>query len=262
MRGPTLPIAQIKADSLAQILPGLEPISSLTSVRLLTDWEMARDDAPIMREIIRWMQPRRHLEFGTWKGYGACLVMENSSATVWTINLWGGEFHAGGMPAYSESFAEQPSRGFWQKMLFKKHSKKTAVVQTDAKENIGVMIQEKQFGHRVNHVFCDSKLWDTSAYPSEFFDTVLIDGGHQTDVVACDTRKALPLLREGGVILWHDFCLDEQVRQKFKHVETVIQGVESVAEEIHRHGIRLYWINPSWLLCGIKGNAPVPTAKS
>jgi predicted O-methyltransferase YrrM len=262
MKPDSLPVTTIKSDSLAQVFAGLGDGSSLLTAPSLTDWNMARDDGPILARIIRWVAPRRHLEFGTWKGFGACLVMENSPATVWTINLWEGELHPGGGAAYSESLPQKRKRGLLGKLWKNKITTDTSVIQTDAREHIGIMIHEKKLGQRVNHVFCDSKKWDTSAYPKGFFDTIFIDGGHQTDVVASDTRKALPLLREGGVVLWHDFCLDEAVRKKFKHVETVIQGVESVAEEIHKHGIRLYWIDPSWLLCGIKGNVPIPTAKS
>ena len=228
----------------------------------LAEWNMERDDAPILAQVIRLMQPFRHLEFGTWKGFGACLVMENSPATVWTINLWEGEVHPGGTAAYSESLPQKRKKSFFEKLWEKNTENNAPVVQTDAKEQIGIMIREKNLGHRVNHLFCNSKEWDTSAYSEGFFDTIFIDGGHQTDVVASDTRKALPLLREGGVIFWHDFCLDQNVRKKFQHVNTVIAGVEAVAEEIKKQGISLYWIDPSWLLCGIKGNVPIPTAKS
>jgi|LauGreSBDMM110SN_4_FD.fasta_scaffold954455_1 hypothetical protein len=40
--------------------------------------------------------------------------------------------------------------------MFKKDSARSEVVQTDAKENIEFMIQEKKLGHRVGHVFYDS----------------------------------------------------------------------------------------------------------
>ena len=222
---------------------------------------MARDDGPILAQIIRYLHPLRHLEFGTWQGYGAKLVLENSQATVWSINLLGGERHADGRYAYSESLCEPTRTSNLFRKIIGKNTGKRGLLPTDAGEQIGSLVHGAGLGNRLNQIYCDSTQWETSAYPDGFFDSILIDGGHQSAVVASDTLKSIRLVRQGGVILWHDFCLDEQVRQKFKHVETVIQGVESVAEEIHRHGIRLYWINPSWLLCGIKGNAPLPTAK-
>jgi hypothetical protein len=137
----------------------MEKDSSLLAAPPLTDWNMARDDGPILAKIIRWVAPCRHLEFGTWKGFGACLVMENSPATVWTINLWEGELHPGGGAAYSETLPQR-RKGFLEKILGKRSTTDAAVIQTDAKERIGIMIHEKKLGHRVNHVFCDSKKWD------------------------------------------------------------------------------------------------------
>ncbi len=255
-------IQKLEVNQLASVFRGVGDTENLRSRHSLVDWNMERDDAPILAQIIQWMYPHRHLEFGTWKGFGSCLVMENSPATVWTINLWEGELHPEGGAAYSEPLPQKIKRGLLEKLWGKQSSTDAAVIQTDARERIGIMIHDKKLGHRVNHVFCDSKKWDTSAYSEGFFDTIFIDGGHQTDVVASDTQKALPLLREGGVIFWHDFCLDQNVRKKFQHVNTVIAGVEAAAEEIKKQGISLYWINPSWLLCGIKGNDPIPTAKS
>jgi len=69
---------------------------------------------------------------------------------------------------------------------------------TDTLGFIGRLYLERELGHRVCQIYCDSRQWDTSAYPPEFFDTVLIDGGHQREIVISDTRKALPLLRSGG----------------------------------------------------------------
>ena len=175
--------------------------------------------------------------------------------------MLGGERHADGRYAYSESLCEPTRTSNLFRKIIGKNTGKRGLLPTDAGEQIGSLVHGAGLGNRLNQIYCDSTQWETSAYPDGFFDSILIDGGHQSAVVASDTLKSIRLVRQGGVILWHDFCLDEQVRQKFKHVETVIQGVESVAADIHRHGIRLYWINPSWLLCGIKGNVPVPTAK-
>ena len=80
--------------------------------------------------------------------------------------------------------------------------------QTDAGLFIGQHYRDAGFGHRVCQIYCDSRDWDTAAYPSDFFDSALIDGGHIEEVVASDTRKALSVTRSGGLIMWHDFCPD------------------------------------------------------
>jgi predicted O-methyltransferase YrrM len=228
----------------------------------MSEWDMARDDGPILAQIIRFLRPHRHLEFGTWQGYGSKLVLENSQATVWSVNLLEGEHHSDGLPAYVGPLSVTcRAKGLLGKIISRLTNEKQ-VVQTDAHEQVGSLVHAAGLGNRFNQIFCDSTKWETSAYPDGFFDSILIDGGHQSAVVASDTQKALPLLREGGVIFWHDFCLDQNVRKKFQHVNTVIAGVGAVAEEIKKQGISLYWIDPSWLLCGIKGHVPIPTAKS
>lgn len=40
------------------------------------------------------------------------------------------------------------------------------------------------------------------------FDMMLIDGCHETDAVARDTALYLPMLREGGLAVWHDIRLE------------------------------------------------------
>lgn len=250
----SLPITTIKSDSLSQVFAGLGEGSSLLSAQSLTDWNMARDDGPILAQIIRWMSPRRHLEFGTWKGFGACLVLKNSNATVWTLNLPDGELKKDGNWAYSERRGNDSvkNQGIPTITLGQDELGEQIYQQTDAGFSIGHLYRDHGMGHRVNQIFCDSRNWDTTAYPAGFFDTIFIDGGHQRDVVASDTKKALPLLRRGGVILWHDYCPDEAVKNKYPHVVSVIEGVESVSEELNQQNVSLYWIDPSWLLLGIK----------
>jgi hypothetical protein len=210
-------------------------------------WKMEVDDAPILRYIYRNFRPQRHLEFGTWEGTGACYCLEECNATVWTINLPGGEV-ADDRPAYSssapgsrpeESTVSGPQPG-------------TVRYQTDAGAFIGHRYREAGFGHRVCQIYCDSREWDTSGYPLPFFDTVLIDGGHTSDVVISDTRKALPLVRPGGLILWHDFCPDPAVFGLFSSVPGVVRGLADHWPEIVTSLQAAFWIRPSFLLVGIR----------
>src|SRR5581483_11246495 len=64
------------------------------------DWKMEVDDAPILRYVYRQVRPRRHLEFGTWEGTGACYCLEECDANVWTINLPDGERDPSGVRVY------------------------------------------------------------------------------------------------------------------------------------------------------------------
>src|SRR5262249_31542510 len=57
----------------------------------LDRWKMETDDAPILDCLWRLRRPRRHLEFGTWEGFGATLVGQATDAEIWTVNLPQGE---------------------------------------------------------------------------------------------------------------------------------------------------------------------------
>ena len=247
-------INKLEVSRLSEAVLGTGDTKNLNSRFPLVDWNMERDDAPILTRIIHWAKPRRHLEFGTWKGYGTCLVLENSDAVVWTINLPEGELKPDGTWAYSERREPKssPNPGIPSVSFGRDENGEQIYQQTDAGPSIGHLYRERGLGHRVNQIYCDSRLWETSAYPKNFFDTIFVDGGHQSNVVASDTKKALSLLRPGGLILWHDFCPDEAVKNKYPHVVSVMKGVESVSEELVKENIELYWIDPSWLLLGLK----------
>lgn len=217
------------------------------------DWAMARDDGPILRYLLAVQQPKRHLEFGTWQGWGTCLCLETTAATVWTLNLPDGEPKEDGSWAYSERVAAQPAPPGAVSVIY--GDKETGPIvyhRTDAGSYIGWMYRRKGLGHRVCQILCDSRNWDISSYPAHFFDSVFIDGGHQTDVVMSDTRKALSVLRPGGMVIWHDFCPVPAVRRQGSVVGEVTAILEALLPEIGSLFSHLAWINPSMILFGIK----------
>jgi len=60
------------------------------------------------------------------------------------------------------------------------------------------------------------------------------------------------LVQKQRVALSHNIYLDEAVKKKYPNVISVIKGVDSVSKELSQAGVDLYWIDPSWLLLGIK----------
>jgi hypothetical protein len=208
---------------------------------------MEIDDSPIFRYIYRNFRPKRHLEFGTWQGTGILYCLEECDATVWTINILEGEDKADGNIAYSHYPDELPSIHAWaRKIGFPEKNN----YRTDSIGFIGRFYLEKCLGHRVCQIYCDSRNWDISNYPDGFFDTVLIDGGHQEDIVINDTRKGLKLLRSGGIIMWHDFC--PPVFQQFPTTLGVMEAITSGWDFIKSSMEKIFWIYPSWILLGIK----------
>jgi predicted O-methyltransferase YrrM len=225
-----------------------------SSTAALKEWRMERDDAPIFRFLYQHFQPRRHLEFGTWQGLGACLCLESCGATVWTLNLPDGEQKVDGSWAYGERIIDdsQAPPGAVSVNYGHDEAGPRTYHRTDAASYIGRFYREKRLGHRVCQIFCDSREWDTSAYPAGFFDSALIDGGHQSEVVISDTRKAVPLLRPGGVLLWHDFCPLPDVVAGSPAVQGVTSALTTLLPELQPQFSTLVWIDPSYILLGIK----------
>jgi predicted O-methyltransferase YrrM len=212
---------------------------------------MEDDDAPIFRYLYRHAAPARHLEFGTWQGTGALFCLEECDATVWTLNLLGGEWAPDGGWAYGTLLDDAEHTINWSERQASGVENKTWH-RTDAFGFIGRFIHEKGLAHRVCQVYCDSRQWDTSKYPAGFFDSALIDGGHQEDVVVSDTHKALPLVRSGGLIIWHDFCPRPEVYQSSPAVRGVCHAIAAMKERLDKTCSQLFWVEPSWMLVGIK----------
>lgn len=243
-----LPLAELGARLRADA-PAPAP-----SVHALAEWRMERDDAAILRYLFASVAPRRHLEFGTWQGFSTCLCLESCDATVWTINLPDGESKADGSWAYGERVNDEAKTppGAVTANYGDDQAGPRIYHRTDAASYIGRLYREKQLGHRVCQIYCDSRTWDTRAFPAGFFDSVFIDGGHQAEVAVSDTRKALPLLRPGGLMLWHDFCPDPDVVARNSAAQGVTAAIATLLPELQAAFTTLAWIDPSYILLGIK----------
>jgi len=210
-------------------------------------WKMEVNDQPIFRYIYRNLKPKRHLEFGTWQGAGLIYCLEECEATVWTINMPFGEKTFDNNTAYGLYDYEISDAQKWAAKIGFSEQKSYC---TDSIGFIGRFYLEKKLGHRVCQIYCDSRDWDISNYPEGFFDTVLIDGAHQKAIVINDTYKALKLLKRDGIIMWHDFC--PPVYEKFECVTGVMDAVNEIYPMLKNELKEIFWINPSWILVGIK----------
>lgn len=220
------------------------------------DWKMELDDAPIFRYLYRNFQPHRHLEFGTWEGYGTRLCLEETDATIWTLNIPFGERDPvdDGRVCYSYSDDKKSIDALehWAEKIGVPVDVLTGSRRTDCIGFIGRYYLEKELGNRVCQIYCDSQKWDISNYPQGFFDSVLIDGGHSKEIVSSDTRKAFKLIRPGGLILWHDFCMDSTIYQNFQATRGVMDSVYENWDFIQSNVQDLFWIEPSFILVGIR----------
>lgn len=221
-----------------------------SAAKPLSEWKMDDDDAPILRYVYRHLRPRRHLEFGTWQGAGVVACLESCDATVWTINVPGGETDADGRWAYADNRPLEEPLPAGAKTRPLDENRHTA--QTDAHGFIGHLYLSRGLGHRVCQIYADSRDWDIANYPPGFFDSSLIDGGHDEEVVAGDLHKAMTLVRAGGLVIVHDFCPVEDVRAACPSTAGVLAAVSREMPYLRESLSDLFWIKPSWLLVGVR----------
>jgi len=120
-------------------------------------------------------------------------------------------------------------------------------------ERVAFIEFEAGWGKRVCQVYCDSRDWDTGHYPPGFFDSAFVDGGHSYDIVANDTKRAIELVRAGGLIMWHDFCPLDDVTAACESTRDVVSYITAAREELLPYVDKLFWIEPSWLLVAVRG---------
>jgi len=254
-----VPVAEL--DSVFGFQEKLRLLST-TVDKPLADFKMEVDDAPLFRYIYRNFKPKRHLEFGTWEGFGTVLCLEECDATVWTINLLEGELKPDGTWAYGGEFLESEVVPEWARnATVGVAGESRSHYQSDSQGFIGRLYLEKKLGHRVCQIYADSRDWDPSSFPKGFFDTILIDGGHTKEVVLNDTKKGLELLRPGGIILWHDFYLSDKPLSEGSSSYGVVRAVQEDLAMLDLHLSDLFWINPSWILVGIKNSGLLKTLR-
>ena len=192
------------------------------------EWRMDPEDAQLLAAIYRAAQPNRHLEIGTWEGFGVVLCAQNAPGVeITTINLPDGEISAEGTFAYPGGNGQPSGAG----------------------ERIGRLYREAGLGVRVRQVYADSTTWEPDV-PDGSFDSVLIDGGHSSEVVVADTALALRLTRPGGLILWHDFCPVERALNQGLATRGVVTAINRLLPSLGMEMDRLFWVRPSFLLVG------------
>jgi FkbM family methyltransferase len=213
----------------------------------LADFKTETHETTIYKYIYEQARPKRHLEFGTWDGLGVTLCARSCEAEIWTVNLPDGEKDNASNPICSEmqSVPHETSPETASVIPENKQS-------TDADSSIGWRYRAAGFADRVHQILCDSRELDTTAFGNGFFDSVLIDGGHTADVVTSDTNKGLPLLRSGGIMIWHNFCPDPETIQQNEAPRGTISAIINNFDEWNQNFSKIFWIQPSWMLVGIK----------
>jgi len=77
-------------------------------------------------------------------------------------------------------------------------------------------------------------------------DVMLIDGDHGREAVTWDTKLAMARVRPGGLILWHDYYLEEQIADTAVFTNNV-PDVTAVLNEWFLAGRDIRHIEDTWL---------------
>lgn len=96
-----------------------------------------------------------------------------------------------------------------------------------SEEQIGSFFRERKI-QNIRQLYANTKYWDM---PSQISDLslVYVDGCHDTEFVASDTRLVFDRVKKGGFILWHDFT--PIYRKNFSWINAAMRGVEQLIAE-------------------------------
>jgi len=75
------------------------------------------------------------------------------------------------------------------------------------------------FTEKIHALHGDSGVFDFSPYEGRC-GLVFVDGSHARDYVLSDSRAALRMVREGGVVLWHDYGIWPDVTETLESLAT------------------------------------------
>ena len=177
---------------------------------------MPSQDLYALLRVIRWFQPRRIFEIGTFQGVTTAHMAANGKAEIFTLDL-------------PRDLAVDVT-----------HYTQSDLRLLQPREEIGIAYRPFNADGRIHQLFGDSRTFDYSAYLGSM-DLVLVDACHLFDYVVSDTRNALRLLGDRGAILWHDFGNSRDVLRALQSVAkmTPIVHLEGTALALYSRGIAL-----------------------
>lgn len=133
--------------------------------------------------IVKLTKPKTIFEFGTFDGTTTLQMALNSAedTKIYTLNI----------PLNFKKSHLQSDTG---DVLFKE------------KFVIGEKFLNHNCSKKINQILSDSALYDYSTH-FDSVDMVFIDGSHSYEYVQHDTEQAFKMVKNGGVILWHDYLV-------------------------------------------------------
>lgn len=172
---------------------------------------MPSQDLYALLRVVHWLRPERIFEIGTFRGLTTAHMALNSNAEIFTLDL-------------PRDLADC-TKGYSRADL--------ALLQS--REEIGK--EYRDFADRIHQLYGDSRVFDFTPYRGSC-DLVLVDACHLFDYVMADSQSAFKLLREAGVVLWHDFGSSTDVNRACRMLarEYKIYHLEGTAIALYAKG--------------------------
>jgi predicted O-methyltransferase YrrM len=131
------------------------------------------------------------IEIGSWIGHSTCIIgvsLRGENARLCAIDAFTGTTTIAGEVSYYKNFLKKVSATASQRELFDRHL-----------AHFGLQ-------NKVTAVAADSlkavPLMPADLPPADF---LFIDGGHALDIVRKDIENYVPLVKSGGIVVFHDF---------------------------------------------------------
>jgi hypothetical protein len=83
------------------------------------------------------------------------------------------------------------------------------------------LFSDTEYENKINVLFENSLNFDENKHIGTF-DLIFIDGGHTYSIVKNDSEKSFRMLRQNGIILWHDFVPGkESAKNVVKYINSI-----------------------------------------
>ena len=180
---PVVPIGQITSEHTSVVLPCPEAVDGNVSLLELI----------VLSRLVRERSPAAIFEIGTFNGRTAVTLAENApeSTTVYTLDLPRDAPTSLPILSGERKYVDKSQSGDW--------------------------VRGSPHAGKVRQLFGDSATFDFSHYK---VDLVFVDGSHAYDYVISDSRRALSMLRPGGMIVWHDYAEWDDVTRALGDLST------------------------------------------
>jgi len=145
-------------------------------------------EVAILSQLVSYLKPQKLFEIGTYSGFTTYHFSINApeKACIYTLDL-------------PKHFKVQ------HKEDLKNYSYDDLNVIELSKSNVDRRVyRNTPAEQKIKDLFGDSREFDFAPYYGKI-DLVYIDGNHSYDYVKSDTEQALKMVRENGVIVWHDY---------------------------------------------------------